>query len=298
MAVSIFDENTPQDGLEFKPFNESPVKAVQITTVTRTGSMDTTEIDAFRQGVEISSETYRFKGLGAKIWAGNIKGYTSIKTIGQSVSFTEYKNDKKFNDLLVKFNPVSYIELGENYPYPLIFNEGPQQNKEASIQPFTIPFRNGRDTNEAQDVAHQVRGSVEDGNQNNLYVNGYTDKITQFVPFYNAAQEHSPFLDEGDYTFGDTEDGGIKIQGYLNSAEINIVPFDDRSTRKLLDQFTNVSDDLFIVLTQKSSSIDLDEDLRENYYQKSATAGRDVYGPGQARTGSDSIAFTGFLLGN
>lgn len=236
MSVSIFDENTPQDGLEFVPYNESPVKAVQVVTASLSGTMDTREIDSFRQGVELTTAAHRYKGLGAKIWAGNIKGYTIIRTLGQALSFTEYKNDKRFNDLLVRFNPVSYIQLGENYPYPLIFNEGPQQNKETSIQPFTIPFRNGRDSNESQDVAHQVRGAVEDGNQNNLQLNGYTDKITQFVPFYNAAEEHSPFLDEGGYTIGATEEGGVQIQGYINSAEINLVPFDDRSTHKLIDQ--------------------------------------------------------------
>ena len=299
MSVSIFDENTPQDGLEFTPYNESPVKAVPVITASMSGAMDTREIDAFRQGVEISSEAHRFKGLGAKIWAGNIKGYTIIRTLGQALSFTEYKNDKKFNDLLVKFNPVAYIELGENYPYPLIFNEGPQQNKETSIQPFTIPFRNGRDSNEAQDIAHQVRGSVEDGNQNNLQLNGYTDRITQFVPFYNASQEHSPFLDEGEYTFGDTEDGGIKIQGYVNSAEINMVPYHDIENEPAFKDlsFFGATDELKIFI-QNSSSIDLNEDIRENYHQKSSTAGRDVYGPGQAITGTDSIAFNGWLRGS
>lgn len=298
MSVSIFDENTPQDGLEFAPYNESPVKAVQVLTASMSGAMDTREIDSFRQGVELSTEAYRFKGLGAKIWAGNIKGYTIIRTLGQALSFTEYKNDKRFNDLLVRFNPVSYIELGENYPYPLIFNEGPQQNKETSIQPFTIPFRNGRDSNESQDVAHQVRGSVEDGNQNNLQLNGYTNRITQFVPFYNASYEYSPFLEEGETRFGSTVSGSIKIDGYVDATEVNIVPFDDRGTHKLLDQFSSSDTQLLIVLRHSSSQMDLDEDIRENYYQKSATAGNDVYGPNMGRAGTDSITFNGWFRGN
>jgi hypothetical protein len=243
MAVSIFDENTPQDGLEFEPFNEAESSAQQRIAYTAlssslTGAMDTREIDAFRQGVEISTEAHRFKGFGAKIWSGNIKGYTIIRTLGQALSFTEYKNDKRFNDLLIKFDPVAFIELGEEYPYPLVFNEGPQQNKETSIQPFTIPFRNGRDTNEAQETSHDVRGSLEDGNQSVLKLHGFTNRIQQFVPFYNSNQEYSPFLDEGETSFGQTVSGSITMSGYVNGNEVNIVPFDDIGSKKLLSQLT------------------------------------------------------------
>jgi hypothetical protein len=256
MSVIVIDENTSQDSSEFKPFNEGPKEILQVSNVVLSGGMDTKDVDGLRQGIEISTEAHRFKGFGGKIWAGNIKGYTAIKTLGQAVSFTEYKNDKRFNDLLVKFNPVSYIELGEQYPFPLVFNEGPQQNKESSIQPFTIPFRNGRDTNEAVEFAHDVRGSVEDGNQNLLKLNGHTNKIQQFIPYYNLRSVNAPFLDEGEDTFGQTLSGSIKLPGYINGQETNIVPFDDRAQNKILDQFS--INTMFFPTIVPASDLELD----------------------------------------
>ena len=44
--------------------------------------------------------------------------------------------------------------------------------------------------------------------------------------------------------------------------------------------------------------IELDDDIRETYTQKSATAGYSVYGPQQSLYGTDSIAFTGWLRGS
>lgn len=295
MSVSIFDENTPQDGLEFRPYNETPEKAVVLLSASLSGAMDTKDIDQYRQGIEITSETHRFKGVGAKIWSGNIKGYTQIRTLGQALSFTEYKNEKKFNDLLVKFNPVSYIELGENYPYPLIFNEGPQQNKETSVQPFTIPFRNGKDSNELEiEPARSARGSVEDGNQSLLRLNGKTNKIEQIIDTRNM-NKVSPFLDEGEDHIGESLDGSIRVDGYLNSDDFSIRPFNEVQFSEFINLKypTNLDEqeNEFAVVILKNEKYKTDGDtLRGSMTNKSATAG---YDSGN-EAGTDSIAFNGW----
>jgi len=134
MAISIFDENTPHDGTEFFPFDDSRSGAIKRAalegTIERT-PMNTQDIDAFRQGIEITTEAHRMRGLGAKVWAGNIKGYTQIRTLGQALTFTEDENSIIWEELPV-FDPVAFIQMGENYPRPIIFNEGPpakQRNK-------------------------------------------------------------------------------------------------------------------------------------------------------------------------
>jgi hypothetical protein len=48
----------------------------------------------------------------------------------------------------------------------------------------------------------------------------------------------------------------------------------------------------------KKLKIELDEDIRETYTVKSATAGYSVYGPSQAIYGTDSITFNGWLRGS
>lgn len=303
MAVSIIDENEYFDSSEYKPFNESNTENKRIavlTTISATlaGAMNTSEIDNFRQGVEISTQLYRYKGFGPKIWAGNINGFTSVKTIGQAVSFTEHYNDKKFNDLLTIFNPVAYINLSRSYPMPLIFNDGPQKNNEASLQPFSIPFFDKNAANE-HELIHAIRGSVEDGNQDPLYLNGRTNQIKQFIPFYEVSNSFKAFYDDGEYLLGDTVSGSIKIDGYILQDNSVLKPFDDLGTQKLLYQYNNLSTDMRTFLeTSFSSSLDLDDDIRENYNQKSAPAGFDVYGPNSSRYNTDSITYANTFRGN
>lgn len=307
MAVAIFDENTELDGSQFEPFDDSRSSRKRIAALTTisaslTGAIDTRGIDQFRQGVEISSEAYRFGSVGPKIWAGNIKGYTSVKTIGQAVSFTEYRNDKSFSDIMIKFDPVVYIRLGAvNYPYPIVFNDGPQANKEASLQPFTIRFLGFNNVNEVLDTAYSPKASLEEGNQDNKRLVGSTNIISQFIPFNTpniSGSSYSPFLDEGGITFGKTVSGSIAIDGYVDNTDVNILPFNDILNNKLIEQYPSLSSDLRNVLLLKSASLDLDEDIRENYLQKSAPAGFDVYGPGAAQCGCDSIVFQGIARGN
>jgi hypothetical protein len=299
MAIALFDENIPHEGSEFFPFDDSRSsivkRAAEASQTTSNERTNTTEIDQYRQGVEITSETYRHKGAGPKIWSGNILGYTLVRTLGQAVSFTEFENSKLWEEF-PKFNPVSYLILGENYPSPIEFNEGPQQNKEANMQPLTIPFRDGLQTNEFE-YAHAIRGNLEDGNPDFRFLNGSNSRISQFIDM-NESNDYSAFLDGGVQYYGSTLQGSIVIPGYLSDGVGGIItPYDDCGNENIINKL-NIQDTNFLSVIRSSCSIDLDDDIRGEFGYKSSTAGYDVYGPNQSQYGTDSLAFLGQYRGS
>lgn len=299
MAVSIFDENTPHEGSEYFPFDDSRhssiQKAVRDTSLATENGIGTQEIDEFRQGIEITTQKYRSLGTGNKFWAGNILGYTKVTTYGQALSFTEYENDKKFYEL-PRFDPVYYIEAGLAYPRPIVFNEGPQQNEEASVEPLTIPFRKGLNTNEGPEHAHAFRGSVEDGNNVFDRLNGFTNRIEQRIE-YKVQDEPWPFLDEGQEYIGNHVTSSIIVDGYFDFVERTIEPFDDLSD-KILQKRLNTGNITSLISASSELSLNLDLDIRGGREYRSAAAGWDAYGPARGRYGTDSLTFLGLVRGS
>ena len=301
MAVSIFDENTPHDKSEFTPFDESRAGAIQRaaydSTITDRKGTDTSAIDSFRQGIELTSQAYRFKGLGAKIWAGNVEGYTTVRTFGQSPSFTDFEGTIAFEEL-PRFDPVSYLILGPGYPLPIVFNEGPQQNDEPGLQPFTIPFRNAKQDIEGTEKARGIHASLEDGNQDLNHIDGRNSRVEQFIPFETAAVVIEPFLDEGQEYYGSAVSGSIVIEGFLWEDEGIIAPYDDEGNQKLINRLNTTDAEMLRILSTTSCSFNVDDDLRGSYGHRSAPAGSDVYGLDSARAGTDSIAYRGMIRGS
>jgi hypothetical protein len=296
MAVSIIDENTPHDSIEYLPFDDSRSgsvkKAASESHIVNLRPIDTTAIDHLRQGIEVTTYAHQFKGA-FNLWAGNIKGFVRIHTLGQPVSFTEEENSKiwKEDDI---FDPINFIVLGQNYPLPIILNDAPQQGVEALLRPFVISFM----TNGAEaEVAHTSRGSVEDGNQDLRVLAGKTSQIRQFIDFRNQ-NDFIPFLDTGQLYYGQSGNitGSIISPGHLNDGEMTYAPYDDLGPQKIINKLPSVSDALRAVL-YTSPSVDLDEDIRTYHDIKSAPAGWDVYGPGQGQYGTDSLAYIGYFRG-
>jgi len=252
---------------------------------------DLAEINAFRQGVSISTEAYRLQGAGPKIWAGNIKGYTSVRTIGQTPSFTEVQNSKIYKDQQI-FDPVGYVE-DDAYPLPIVMNDGPQEIRGGGIRAFALPFWTA-DNEGSDERAFSVRGNIEDGNQDITLLNGSNSRIRQFVSFDETG--NVPFLDEGGSYYGPVATG-ITTDGYVNDRTEAFVPFDDIGNEKLLDKLST-SDNTLRTALRVSTSINLDNDIRETHGVKSAAAGGEVYGPGQAQYGTDSVTFAGFWRGS
>lgn len=277
---------------EFTPYNDTDGPRVQEAVKTfeiGTQGYDTSQIDRFRQGVSMRTNEHVYETMQPKIWAGNLKHVTRVVTIGQARSFTEFFDTKLFEEK-PEFNPVWYIE-DPDYPFPIIFNDGPQEEEEAIIEPFTIPMR--KKSIEGPFYPRTPKASLEDGNGFDD-LRGGTNRVEQFIDY---AQPLDPrfFLDEGQEYFGGVNNGSIIIEGFTPVIIRNLDPFNDTKDESIVDRLeTNDADFISAV---KALDVDLSEDIRETFTRKSATAGGDVYGPDNAIYGTDSIAFRGTTRG-
>ena len=288
-------------GLRFIPFDDSQQNSVEVLIAIKnqvSSGYDTKNIDQFRQGVEITSAKYLYASTQPKLWTGNIFQITNITTYGQARSWTEYSNNEIYNDQIIEFNPVQYIIQQDKYPFPIYFNNGPMQEEEAIIEPFTVPFR--KELIWGANPSRQVHAELEDGNNFADPKKG-SNFIKQFIE-YNPPLDPYYFLDGGQQYFGTTMSGSIRIEGYSPILIRNIDPFNDTNDEKIVAQISsslsNTVANMDFIAQLKLLHLELDEDIRELYTQKSATAGYSVYGPQQSMYGTDSIAFNGWLRGS
>jgi len=291
--ASTINENEDFAGGQFVPFQDTDAprvqKAIQNHANTTQG-YNTAIYDQYRQGVSIRTSRHLFSTTQPKLWAGNLKHAVRVETIGQARDFTEFEDDPKFEEL-PKFSPVWYIQ-DENYPFPIVFNNGPQQEEEAIIEPFTIPFRKANPFGNF--VPRTPKASLEDGNNFENY-DGGTTRVEQFIE-YNQPRTPRFFLDEGVEYFGENVATAIVIDGYVAFIQRDADPFDDTKDEQIVEQI-NTTDATFISRL-KELNFDLSEDIRGTFSKKSATAGGDVYGPDSARYGTDSVAYRGLIRGS
>lgn len=307
-SASEYDDGT--FGLEFFPFiddsltGKPPVIIVTASVGMNTSSMNTSAIDGLRQGVEIRTPKHWLTSNQPKIWSGNYKHFTRIMTYGQMRSWTEYQNNIGYYDNVIPFNPVLYIQSQNNgtitYPFPIYFNDGPQQGEEAAVEPLTYPFRLEKSYIEGAYPVRRPKGNIEDGNPT-PDIPQSNNRILQFIE-YNPPLVSDPFLEAGEQYIGA---GSIKdciyIEGYVDFVERIGEPFDDTENEEIVKQLsinpaTSGSSEFLGALYQLN--IELDDDIRETYTQKSAPAGYTVYGPNQSRYGTDSVAFVGWARGS
>lgn len=273
--------------MSFTPFDDTqtPTRDSEPTT----DGYDTSAVDYYRQGIEISTNRVRFLGTQPKIWSGELDGSTEVTTYGQYVGYVDCDANGlnvKFDDHS-RFDPIAYLRAGNDYPGPLEFNDGPPQDYDAVLEPFTIPFR--RPTNEGPYYAHDVHGTLEDGNDfDSLIVRG-SSRIQQFEDLREPPQVR-PFLDEG----GDSI-GGIRRDPYVSPVEKEIIPFDDSLS---LSPDKRLGTSTALMLSAAQVGIFEGEEDMLPYAQKSACAGWSYYGPSQSRYGTDSITFGGWALGS
>lgn len=299
--MASYNEYEGLTGLEYTPFDDSGQGRLNyiVAISQQSGSVyNTKKYDAYRQGVEINTPNQLYKGNQPKIWSGNLKHHIKLVTYGQARSWTEYENSKIYDDTLIPFNPQLWIENPEQYPLPIYFNDGPQSEEEAIIEPLTIPYR--KSPQEGAYPPRSSKGNLEDGNNFDNPLKA-TNRILQFIDYDDPLSKRY-FLDSGEEYIGSLPGIGIKIEGYVSYNERKGTPFIDTQDEEIVKQINigsgSMVDSQFLSLL-KLLSIELDEDIRNNYYQKSAAAGfSGVYGPQQARYGTDSLAFNGLLRGS
>lgn len=239
--------------------------------------------DLYRQGIEISTDRFRFMGSQPKFWSGNTTGYTDVVTYGQNPGFIDSNVtglESMYQDM-PKFNPAAYIQLGVAYPLPIIFNDGPGEQFEATIEPLAIPFK--KHSNEGPVYAHAIRAEMEGGNKKG----NSTNVAEQFIELY-PTEALNFFLDEGADYFGN-----IPKEPYVSDTVTASTPFDDTLSRAMGNRLSS-SDS---TLQRIAIGSEEEEDLLP-YGKKSASAGGSYYGPNAALYGTDSITFAGWSAGS
>lgn len=285
--MSVFSDNEWEFATEFEPFNDAVssvlvAKAVLKFESTREGA-NTRPVDAYRQGVEIRGYRELYGSSQPKLWSGNINHFARTNTVGQARSWVEYENSLIWEEL-PRFDPVTYLNSGESYPTPMYFNDGPQAEEEAIIEPLTIPYRKDHS---GPFFPRQVHGTIEDGN-NFETLDRRSNKIEQFVDYSDPLQIRF-FLDEGQ-----EEMGGIRLEGYVAYQERLLRPWDETRDEEIVQQVNTTNAEMIAVLNRLD--FDLSEDIRQKFTVKSTTAGN-VIDASNARYGTDSIAYAGLSRG-
>lgn len=251
---------------------------------------DTTEVDKYRQGTEITLPKYLDNTSEPKIWSGddnNFKHTIDINTYGQSLGFIDnHELQEEYKDL-PNWNPVTYIQTGNYYPKPILVSQHPSAELEAQIEPLTIPDK--LPTNEGPYYAHDIHASLQDGNDTDDIWKS-TNKVIQFIP-YKPVPVKKPFVDEGGGLFG-SNPGYITLPHY-SSEEIQRLeyPFDELLGENL-KKTINTNDTNFLNAIS-NLKINNYNDIRPLNH-KSSTAGYDYYGGNSAIYGTDSITFGGW----
>lgn len=279
------------------PFDDSRQVFRKVATTSNNPNINTSGSDPYRMGVELRDFKDIYNSSQPKLWGGSFNqtgGITheqEIVTYGQALSFTSFFGTSMWSEK-PKFNPVTYINQPTDYPLPIIFNDGPQQEQEAIIEPFTTPQR--FNTVESYDVAHKVRGNLEDGNaldgrgKGNSMVEQFTDYAQPISP--------RPWLEEGEERWGDQQTPAIVREGYLTKIQRKLAPWTDQINGYLKPQVLGFSDSSMSGALE-ALSIDNNNDIRP-LGKRSCAAGWTVYGPGAARVGTDSLAFLGRIRGS
>lgn len=262
-------------------FDEGPRVPQANPVGSLSGSMDTSLIDPYTQGVEITRESQYVAGL-AKIWSGE-PGHRLLKAgFGMERNFFP---DPKFAEMDL-FDPVRYLRAQEVesplwyniITYPIVTGDNDQMenfNFNGIIEPLTIRPVVSFSSIETPFESHSVRGSYSGGNLNQL---GGSDQVLT-VDYFEPTQQAIGYLDMVDMF------EGRPLNGFFRHEFTTILPYNDaRLSRNILKQEPS---DMVAVLSLMTGSTD--NYIKHN--QRSNTAGWSY--DGNTNIGTDSLAFGG-----
>ena len=270
------------------------LKKVQQSQTTTDG-MNTSPVDMFRQGVEITNNKFRFMTTQPKFWAGNIKHWVAVEAIGAPGDFTHFDNTNEFDDnkIAEKWNPVRHLD--DSADSFMLFNEGYQQEFASSMAPLEIPGKSKR----LSDPKRPITGMKQDGG---LIIQQRVRLATKDISYFEMSRER--FSDHGQgnmFVSGSLTIKPIYVQQWTDDTFAVFPPYHDEIqtdslANPLIQQLTNASPSIISVLLS-GSNLDLDESSEADFEFRSATAGNQYGDKTTARYGTDSIAFGGMLRG-
>lgn len=157
---------------------------------THVSGSDTTAVDHLRQGVEITTDRFRFAGTLPVLGSGEDEHQMSVVIFGQPYEFVDAKPFQETTEL----NPETYIQDQSAPVFPIVLGNNTVQNSErfgAFIEPLGMGSR-GFILSSSQLQSNGVAGHIQDGNEN--AANG-SDRISGIVEINELQQFHDAFVD-------------------------------------------------------------------------------------------------------
>lgn len=286
MSTPAFFRNTYRDEPTFfdegpAPLDRKPVVASDGRFV-NTSSIATAQIDAYRQGVELTQIKHFDAGL-VKIHAGEPGHMLRRNRFGMD---RNYRTEPVFEELDY-FSSQTFLRAQElDSPllfniltFPIITSDNDQIENyifDGVIEPLTIRSRASFFSIDVPFEAHEVRGALMAGNTDSTWASDRIMTVTTFEPDFRPI----PYLD-----LVDMIDGRFPLNGFFQHEKSAIKPFNDKRYPRNVS-LQAYSDDMSAAVSLMSGSTD-------NYVrfdEESATCGWDYEFTTQ---GTDSLAFGG-----
>lgn len=242
-----------------------------------TGSINTTLIDGFRQGVEITQAKHFYAGNSVRIHAGEPGHVLRKNSYGADRNFLLQNEFKE----LEYYDALKYINNQDIITYPLVTHDSDETenyNFNGIIEPLTIRAVAAFFSIDVPFEAHSLKATLMDGNQD---ITTAASKILN-VKLKKENYKIPPWLDLIDMM------GTVKkvpTIAFFNDDKTYINPFNDSSNKVQLS--TNLPNDMISAVTELIGST-------ENYISENETSAAcgwmydDVWSKG-----TDSIAFGG-----
>lgn len=268
-------------------FDEGPrlPSSKATSSASSSGSIDTTAIDHYTQGIEVTTYARWSAGL-VKAWAGEIGHVVRPAVFGQDkYTFP----DPAFADV-DRFDARAYVAAQgpsssplwqPTFTYPVVVGDNDQaenHNDNGVIEPLTIRAAAGFFSTEAPFLAHDVRGGIMAGNE----ARGHGSDRALTVDYFAPQAAVSPFLDAADARYGAVPTNGSGID-----ESSTLLPFAD--SRYVRNVPPPSSEDA--TLLEAMSLMTGSTGGYVAYNRRSATCGWDY--DGTVAVGTDSIAFGG-----
>ena len=220
-------------------YYEGPDETPKISDAVNTGSIDTSAIDQYRQGVEITQQSHWSSGI-LKIHAGETNHLLRRNTFGQDVpgiNDEQALNTSWYKDIDY-FDPVKYIEAQtsgtfayiSNLTFPIVTHDTDEIENfifNGVIEPFAIrSVASFFSTHVGGYAANSVKGTVMAGNSD---VRLASEPIVH-VHRYETAYSTTPFLDMIDMI------GNTPTEAYFDNSVVAISPYDDAGGSREIEE--------------------------------------------------------------
>lgn len=282
MASTDFFRSSYHEETSF--FDEGPVVRYSVGVAQNTSSIDTSQIDAYRQGVEITQMKHFDAGI-VKIHAGEPGHMLRRNRFGMD---RNYRTEPVFeeldyfqSELFLRAQELDSPLLWNILTFPIITSDNDQIENyvfDGVIEPLTIRSRASFFSIDVPFEAHDVRGALMGGNTDST---GASDQVlTIYVRNSSTMSEMLPYLD-----LVDLIGGRFPLNGYFQHEKSHIKPFADiRYPRNVSLQSYDASLESALSLMTGST------DSYIRFDERSATSGWDF---DSNLIGTDSLAFGG-----